>query len=279
MDGIGNNSFATSGSVPSAPPPPPEVKVRTMRSDLEAMAKSGGGLPRFENVKVPGLSAEKQRGAQNIQAFMPKKNIGFLAAIVFASLVVLGAIGYFAYTMFFAGKTAVQPAPAPIRPSANLATTTSNQVSVAQTQATTTPAGPLVHASLFTRPADQMLTLLLSSGNAASSAEDLQTFNQKIITLLAAAKRRATLVEINAKNGDGGDLTISDILTQANEMVIDASVLSAHFNPDATFFVYRDTNGSWPGYVLSLKQGDSWLFGSGDAARLEYSPNIVNFFL
>ncbi len=43
-----------------APPPPAEVKVRTMRSDLESMTKSGGGLPQFENVKVAGLAIERE---------------------------------------------------------------------------------------------------------------------------------------------------------------------------------------------------------------------------
>jgi hypothetical protein len=44
----------------SAPPPPPaEVKLRTMRSDIESMMRSGGGAPSFQNVAVSGLSLEK----------------------------------------------------------------------------------------------------------------------------------------------------------------------------------------------------------------------------
>ena len=42
------------------PPPPAEVKVRTMASDLESMAKSGGGLPQFQNVSVAGLQVERE---------------------------------------------------------------------------------------------------------------------------------------------------------------------------------------------------------------------------
>ena len=49
------------GSIP--PPPPAEVKVRTMRSDLETMAKSGGGLPQFQNVTVAGLAIEREAPA------------------------------------------------------------------------------------------------------------------------------------------------------------------------------------------------------------------------
>jgi hypothetical protein len=45
----------------SAPPPPPaKVKIRTMRSDIESMMRSGGGAPSFQNVAVSGLSLERQ---------------------------------------------------------------------------------------------------------------------------------------------------------------------------------------------------------------------------
>jgi len=47
-------------NIPGVPPPPAEVKVRTMQSDLESMAKSGGGLPQFQNVSVAGLQVERE---------------------------------------------------------------------------------------------------------------------------------------------------------------------------------------------------------------------------
>jgi hypothetical protein len=45
-----------------APPPPPsEVKIRTMRSDIDSMMRSGGGgSPSFQNVAVSGLTMEKE---------------------------------------------------------------------------------------------------------------------------------------------------------------------------------------------------------------------------
>ncbi|HUC02182.1 MAG TPA: hypothetical protein VMA75_04790 [Candidatus Paceibacterota bacterium] len=45
----------------TAPPPPPsQVKIRTMRSDIDAMMRSGGGAPVFQNVPVSGLTLEKE---------------------------------------------------------------------------------------------------------------------------------------------------------------------------------------------------------------------------
>ena len=45
----------------SAPPPPAAaVKIRTMRSDVESMMRSGGGAPSFQNVAVSGLTLERE---------------------------------------------------------------------------------------------------------------------------------------------------------------------------------------------------------------------------
>jgi hypothetical protein len=69
------------------------------------------------------------------------------------------------------------------------------------------------------------------------------------------------------------------MLTAEGATVLDPSFLAENFNPDPTFFVYRDKSGSWPGYVLSLQNGKNWLFLESDVAKLESSPAIANFFL
>ena len=46
--------------VTTAPPPPSEVKIRTMRSDIDSMMKSGGGAPSYQNVSISGLSLEEK---------------------------------------------------------------------------------------------------------------------------------------------------------------------------------------------------------------------------
>ena len=46
--------------VNAAPPPPSEVKIRTMRSDIASMRASGGGVPKFQSVAVEGLSLDKE---------------------------------------------------------------------------------------------------------------------------------------------------------------------------------------------------------------------------
>jgi hypothetical protein len=85
--------------------------VRTMRSDLEAMAKSGGGIPRFENVRVYGLSIGKQSpvgtagaigsvAGPGAGATADKKNTAVIVLVVIAALAILGILGYLAYRFF-----------------------------------------------------------------------------------------------------------------------------------------------------------------------------------
>jgi len=54
------DSFIDKTVVNTPPPPPLEIKIRTMRSDIDSMMKSGGGAPVFQDVAVSGLSMEKE---------------------------------------------------------------------------------------------------------------------------------------------------------------------------------------------------------------------------
>ena len=105
------------GNIPGAPPPPPEVKVRTMRSDLESMARSGGGAPRFENVAVVGASAQNTPAsprpadsslAQSDGTSSSARSFVGPILVVVVALVALAVVGYFAYTVFYASAP---PAP------------------------------------------------------------------------------------------------------------------------------------------------------------------------
>ncbi len=300
MADLGNSHFTSSPftpaaeAAPAAPPPPPEVKVRTMRSDLDSMAKSGGGAPRFESIKVEGLVAARTAAAGAVQRVIPeaRKSSGSWAIVVaIIAVILLGAAGYFVYTAFFANSEAPATTPPATGPAASngasnngqtggpAATAPAGGAATASTPTSTPASAPFTHVSLFKKPADQVLTLTLSLNGAAASAADLATFNQKLATVLTTADKTATLIEIDAKDTAGNDVSIGDLLSAANELVIDPAALAAHFNADATFFVYRDKNGFWPGYVLSLRTGDNWLFSSADVAKLETSPSIANFFL
>jgi len=267
-------------SMPEPPPtpeketpavaPPPEVKVRTLQSDLESMTKSGGALPQFQVVRAPSLpsapaSPPAETGGKKLTT----------AIIVLVALALLGAIIYFSYQLFF-NRPSVGTTPPPEQN----ATAPAPQPPVQPPPPPTTP--PIaqqgfVHRSLFSKPADQVLTLAVRG--TVESASDLQTFGQKVTNLLAAAKPAANLFEINIKNVDGKDLDVNEEMALADTAMIDQQFLSTHFNLDATFFIYKDKEGFWPGLITSLKPTENWLFLKNDVAKLEKSPKINNFFL
>ncbi len=73
-----------SQGLPSAPPPPQEVKVRTLKSDLASIAQSGGGLPRYQNVKIAQTSAQKKKNLSGI--------VTTIAIIVLFAIIVAVAV-------------------------------------------------------------------------------------------------------------------------------------------------------------------------------------------
>ena len=83
----------------TAPPPPSEVKIRTMKSDVAMFSASGGGLPRFENVKVAGIADARARIAEtpaNAAKAESKSNLALIVVLVIA-VVALAVVGFFVY--------------------------------------------------------------------------------------------------------------------------------------------------------------------------------------
>ena len=125
--------------ITTAPPPPSEVKVRTMRSDINSMMKSGGGAPSYQNVAVTGLSLEEKFKAPTTFVQTPIPEAGRIVMLEdntpqpyqpvdrpvlgqevsdagpgsdllpklivgLVALVALGVVGYFAYIIFVKGN-------------------------------------------------------------------------------------------------------------------------------------------------------------------------------
>jgi hypothetical protein len=85
-------------SVATAPPPPSEVKIRTMKSDLAMLAASGGGMPRFENVKIKGLSAAAE--TPTAAAKTESKSNLLLIVLLVVTVAALAVVGWFVYKKF-----------------------------------------------------------------------------------------------------------------------------------------------------------------------------------
>jgi hypothetical protein len=79
----------------TAPPPPTEVKIRTMKSDIAMLAASGGGAPHFANVAVAGLSAKKE-SSSGVARDESKSNL-LLIVVLVVVFVALLIVGWFVY--------------------------------------------------------------------------------------------------------------------------------------------------------------------------------------
>ena len=263
---------------PSVPPPPPEVKIRTLKSDLESMSESGGGQPQFKSVKAPVIPIEKKPKSSGPRAKPLSIETGTFVVVLIA-IVLLAAIAFFSYQLFFANKApGLAPVSlAPVDLNANLIPSQSSSTGPSQTPPANIADTSFVHKTYFKKPVDQFLTLTIKT--EAQNATDLETFSQKIMSLIAAPGVTDGFLEINLKGVDGRDLNAQKIFGAADIAVIDPQFFTDHFLSDATLFIYKDGSGPWPGFVLGLKPGDNWLFVKNDVGKLETSPKLVNFFL
>lgn len=98
--------------IQNVPPPPPEVRIRTMKSDLESIRQSGGGAPQFRTIRAPSLVFERAEAAKKSVESKKKTGKLWLIVIPLVALVALGAAAYLAYGLFFGVKPTSAPQPA-----------------------------------------------------------------------------------------------------------------------------------------------------------------------
>ena len=86
----------------SVPPPPAEVKVRTMKSDIEGIAKSGGGSPQFRTVAVEGRGlrmSQLDAAGRTAPPATSSSSSGFPWWIVIVGVIVLVILLLFGYVL------------------------------------------------------------------------------------------------------------------------------------------------------------------------------------
>lgn len=247
-------------SVSPVQAPPSEVKVRTFASDLKSMAESGGGPPEYEKVKGPPIVEPRSPKRPDLLV-----NRLFVVLVPLAALLILGLGFYFFIYPRLGGKIGPdERGPAALPP----------KTSILEQR----PAEPRFdHRSFLKKAPDGRFVLRV--GSVAASASDLSTYSQKVIALLGNAKPASTLFEIAVQDSEGGPVSIRDFLGAIDAQVVSQDFLEGNFNSDFTYFVYKDKNGYWPGYILELKPGKNWLFLRSDTLVLEASPKLANLFL
>ncbi len=247
------------------PPPPNEISIRTLDSDVKSMALSGGNFTQSQRVVLPTTNS-----ATAFNRKLPSSG-GFLKMALWVGLafLVLSAFVYFLYPLFSS----------PYR-GGGLGGATS-------TTSTTTPELPSVppsitipnfeHESFFRRRADKVLEMKFNY--PATSVSDLETYTQKVFDLLQGDKSTSSLFEVEVKNGGGRWLALSQFFKVIGANFLPEDFWAENFEPDFTLFVFKNKDGFWPGVVAQLGEGKSWLILKSQITQLERSSDFEKFFV
>ncbi|MEK7464586.1 MAG: hypothetical protein AAB617_02295 [Patescibacteria group bacterium] len=252
-----------------------DVTMRTSASDIKSMQDSGGQVPRpyvpppsvptyspsglsgiggqpfqppqldqYPPASMPGNEPKKLESmSQEFPPAIPgeKKSNKKLFITILVALVVVGAgaLGYFfIYPKFFKTTTPVPAIQTPEVPAVPEVPTVPEVPPAPITEALETiPA----HVSLFKSPADLMVEIKLPTSNLTGLQNSVPFETAEV----------AVLKEIKLANADGNLLSLSGLMKFLMPDVFNQDLLKS-FEPDFTMFVYSDSKGAWPGYVLSL---------------------------
>lgn len=248
----------------NVPPPPAEVTVRTMASDIASIAESGGGAPKPKPIKIPsriqqmeeaarlsgnipqvgGVSPPRGKSFFSSPIFLPFLLIVFLAGVFLASY-------YIIYPVFNPKPQVAKFPEAPVQ----------NQIESFE------------HKSVFGQQLDGTFILDVTSPISGLAAD-----NEKINSFVSGLS--GSFFEITPKNENGQALSAADFFSSIGGNVIDMNFLTGNFEKDFTFFVYKDGNNLRPGYVLRLNAGETPILLQSEVSKIEKaSSSWANLFL
>ncbi|MDO8664042.1 MAG: hypothetical protein Q7K44_00600 [Candidatus Liptonbacteria bacterium] len=271
MDQTNNNSEYISGA--NVPPPPAEVWVRTMASDLASIAERGGGSPKPRLIRISSRSQEATKAAAIPHAAHPAISPAVVHSAAASSaaaetqnpvpeskslfskpsflLPFLGVllIGVFSVAYFF-----VYPLLNPNKP----------VVKAPVVPATTQPLS-FEHKSFFGQPVDGnfILEILSPVSGMESERDKISSFVNGVTS---------SFFEITPQSGGGRAISADDFFSSIGGNILGSDFLNENFEKDFTLFLYKDKGGLpapvsagrqaglWPGYILKLKSGKSPIF-------------------
>ena len=235
--------------IPDTPPIPssPEIRVRTMESDIAAVGARGGEVITGTGGRVVAPQGEMYSFAKgNPRELSNVLSPRLLIIIgVFAIVLLVGYLLYSFFYPFFAGRDNPEGGAPPISSAVPPRTELPPLVPDLEPTATT-----ITHVSFFRLAPGESVELTARTG-PATSAENLQTFSQRFSAL--AGRMRESFGEVLVR-GENGQLAAGDFFSRIDAALLPPDFLAENFNQDFTAFMYKDAKGAWPGYVLQLKK-------------------------
>ena len=216
-----------------APPPPPDVSIRTMNSDVRSL-EQGQTKPLPETMPGPIFGAPQggepifkpETINQMSGGASPKSKRALWIVVSLVVALGLGALGYFVvYPLLFPATPAASPIPSPL----------SSQ--------TPTPT-PQARQSFFITPPSELTMLKLGS---LEYDNVLRALTEVAQTGIAAG----TLQEVIIADTNENPIPLSGFLPVFG--AFSETQLADWFETDFTAFIFYDDKGGWPGYIAKLK--------------------------
>ena len=232
----GGFSAPVSGA-PVAPPPAPEIAMRTMESDIRSV-KGGAPAPVAESVLPSELrdvleqpeTVDQMGGA--VESSSSKKIFKVILIVVLVS-VLGGGLG-------FAGYKYVYPLFTPSKESAVVTPPKEEEPAIIQTRIT--------HKTYFVG----------SIPKTTINFRDLSLVNLTQAFHQVSSETDRSLKEVEIFDPTGGQIYAKDFLANILPLTdADKTLLSENLDPDLTAYLYYDKSSAWPGSVFKLKTPNS----------------------
>ncbi len=219
------------------PPPTPEVSVRTMQSDIKSISQGEvsptpeivAPRPSFDNRAAQSFIPETAGQMMSDEEMVPKKSHkGLWVMIIIVIVIALAAVGYFVvYPMM----------------SAPVVTPTAENTQ----QPIVAPAPPVAtHMSAFGNsiPAVSTATLKLDAITRETIIQGL-TDQGALLT--------DGLTEVVIQDATGGQVPFATYLTALLPAFLDGQSASTYATDDFTVYIFKNSSGIWPGYIIPLR--------------------------
>ncbi len=252
---------------PSADSSLTEVAVRTMSSDLAKLGQTGGSTPQGDVVSIRftrgdkgALSASVIEGPASAVAIAAsavgsKSKLIMWGGIGVAGLFILFLIGYFVLPAIFSGNGGDDD------------------------QANGTPQGGqlpgggtkdvfLGHQSFFRIAADETVQGDIERLSPSVDA----SFYELVTNAVTPAASETSLLEVEAIGAGGNAMPWVEFLRRRGANVLSPEFFNEKFEQDFVLFLYRDTSGWRPGYILRLRKGEQAATLRNAVRALENDP-------
>lgn len=244
----------------SVPPPPrgPEIKIRTMESDIKSVEQSGGSIPEAETIRPEELESGSsvseipEQIVPPIRQFSPiiepeeptvevkeqpmtKKTRGWLIwTLVISILVAVGAVAY-----VYLVPLLLAPVPAPIQPIINV------QQPVLPPEISIAPVG---RQSIFGLEAQQVIALEVGEYSVVNILTALQN---EALLISADQPFREFKITVGGLPANFSQFLTALLPELANSQT--AANLTSDFEEQFTGFLIYQEGQVWPGYVVKKK--------------------------